>query len=365
MTMGDSLTSKKEAGTALSFSVDQIEQVSPTEQSDVEERRLLPGFNRACSLGSMSCDPTSEKMIDNSNLTYIPMHLSCGVTIQCRPDVLIRCPRVLHDLNLDLKQCLSILPMSTHNLIRRTNIWVNTTYYYGPRSNPVHVDYSTAHHHEAWLLSKLDRPEKAPGIEVYNCFDYRSSRWHWNGSGLLLHELCHIIHNVCLGLDNQDVEDAYEIARTSGKYDTTLRRDWAGSEDGDVDMAYAMVDAKEFFAELSVAYWSEGYEQVVAKDSTSMRDSSPPFTAPEVIAGLDPAAYPIADRTLLPKASPFSRRSLPPHCNKFYPFTRGQFQHMDPYQFEVFQKLWLEIANWQDDEDVDCCGAKGRCWPFL
>ena len=363
--MGNPLIPNEDADTALSCPVGPIVDISPTESSDEEGRRLLPGFNRACSFESVSSNTTHDNMIDNSKLTYIPMHLSCGVTVQCRPDVLIRCPQVLRDINHDLTQCLNILPKSTHSLVRRTNIWVNTTYYYGPRSNPVHVNYSTAHHHEGWLLSKLDRPEKAPGIEVYNCFDYRTMRWHWNGSGLLLHELCHVIHNVCLGLDNPDVEGAYEIARESGKYDTTLRRDWAGSENGDTDMAYAMVDAKEFFAELSVAYWSQGYEQVVAKDSTSMRDSSPPFTAPEVIARLDPTEYPIADKTLLPNASPLTRRILPPHCKKFYPFTRGQFQHMDPDQFDVFQRLWQDIADWQDDDDVECCGARRRCWPFL
>jgi hypothetical protein len=364
MTMGDSLIPGEDTDTAPSFSVGTLEEVSQAEMSNEEERQLLPGFNRSCSLESIASKPTPETMIDNSNLTYIPMHLSCGVTVNCRPDVLTRCPQILQDLDVDLRQCLNILPKSIHNLVRKTNIWVNTTYYYGPHSNPHHVNYSTAHHHEAWLLSKLDRPEKAPGIEIYNCFEYRKMRWHWNGCGLLLHELCHVIHNVCLGLDNPVVEDAYKIARKSGKYDTTLRRDWAGSVEGDADMAYAMVDPKEFFAELSVAYWSQGYEQVVAKDSTSMRDSSPPFTAPEVISRLDPTAYPIADKTLLPKTSGLFRKILPPHCNKFYPFTRGQFQHMDPYQFEVFQKLWQEIADWQDDDDVECCGVRFPCWPF-
>jgi hypothetical protein len=62
-------------------------------------------------------------------------------------------------------------------------------------------------------------------------------RLHWNGSGLLLHELCHLIHQFALpdGLDNEIVKKLYEEARNSGRYIHTLRRDWAGQEE-DYDM---------------------------------------------------------------------------------------------------------------------------------
>ena len=136
MTMGDSLIPGEDTDTAPSFSVGTLEEVSQAEMSNEEERQLLPGFNRSCSLESIASKPTPETMIDNSNLTYIPMHLSCGVTVNCRPDVLTRCPQILQDLDVDLRQCLNILPKSIHNLVRKTNIWVNTTYYYGPHSNP-------------------------------------------------------------------------------------------------------------------------------------------------------------------------------------------------------------------------------------
>ena len=350
---------------ASSYSVTPLVEVPPTELLGEEEGRLLPGFNRSCSLESIKSKPQRPMSVDNSNLTYRPMHLSCGVTVYCRPDVLTRCPHILRDLDLDVTECLTLLPKSTHNLVRRTNIWVNTTYYYGPSINPNNVNHSTAHHHEAWLISVLDRAEKAPGIEIYNCFDYRKMRWHWNGCGLMLHELCHIIHQFCFGLDNRVIEDAYEEAKNSGRYDTTLRRDWAGSKQGDTDMAYALVNPKEFFAELSVAYWSQGYDKIVRKDATTMSESSPPFTAPNVIARLDPNNYQIATKALFLKVSPFCRPRfrLPPHCNKFHPFTRGQFQHMDPGLFEIFHKLWQDIEVWQDDEEIQWCGRHNRCWP--
>lgn len=350
----------EERPSSSSYFVVPLAEVSPTELSNKAEIRLLPGFNRAFSVESSRAKrPT---MIDNSTLTYLPMHLSCGVTAYCRPDVLTRCPQILRDLDLDVKQCLSILPRSTHRLVRRTNIWVNTTYYYGPSTKPNNVNHSTAHHHQAWLNSVYDRAEKAPGIEIYNCFDYRKMRWHWNGSGLLLHELCHILHQFCFGLDDARIEDAYEVAKKSGRYATTLRRDWAGFDDGDTDMAYALVNPKEFFAELSVAYWSQGYDNdVVSNDGcVNIGKVSPPFTAPDVIARLDPTECSIADRSLFLKKSTWwgTTVGLPPHCNKFYPFTRRQFQELDPELFDTFHSLWEEIANWKDD-----ASEKPRCWP--
>lgn len=191
--------------------------------------RSRPGFNvhdtmyEEDSSASRSFD--SASMIDNSVLVYIPMKLKCGVTVQCRPDVLARCPSVLRDLNRDVKGCLDVLPTSVHSLVCRTQIWINTTYYYGHREKPRNVNHSTAHHHEGWLFWARDKPEKATGIEIYNCFDYQAMRLHWNGCGLLLHEFCHLIHQFTLtdGLENETVIEAFETATKSGLYDNVPR----------------------------------------------------------------------------------------------------------------------------------------------
>jgi hypothetical protein len=57
-------------------------------------------------------------------------------------------------------------------------------------------------------------------------------RNHWNGCGLILHEISHLIHQFALrdGLENRDVITAFRQASASGIYDQTLRRDWAGLE---------------------------------------------------------------------------------------------------------------------------------------
>jgi len=73
--------------------------------------------------------------------------------------------------------------------------------------------------------SANDIPEKVHGIELYSCAEYRTIRRQWNGCGLILHELCHLIHQLVLtdGLDNEPVKDAYDVAIRSRRYDTVLR----------------------------------------------------------------------------------------------------------------------------------------------
>ena len=127
-------------------------------ESSTSSSRCRPGFNIYRPLEEevsfTSCDSacSTDALIDNTVLLYIPMKLKCGVNVYCRPDVLARCPRILRDLHHDIRACLEILPPSVHALVRRTKIWVNTTYYWGPREKPRNVNHSTAHHHEGWLF---------------------------------------------------------------------------------------------------------------------------------------------------------------------------------------------------------------------
>jgi len=204
----------------LSHNAEVLTQVDQNELFELATMKR-PGFNYHYHHNKVTS--VEHPMIDNTNLRYLHFHLQCGVTAFCRPDVLVRCPLVLQDLNSDIQACLAILPMSTHALVKRTNLWLNTTYYYGPKASPRNVNHSTAHHHEGWLLWALDRPDKAEGIEIYNVFDYRAMRLHWNGCGLILHEFCHLIHQFCLGLECQLVKDAYVKAKESGLYNSTPR----------------------------------------------------------------------------------------------------------------------------------------------
>jgi hypothetical protein len=199
-------------------------------------------------------------------------------------------------------------------------------------------------------------------------------RLHWNGCGLIMHELCHLIHQQVLpgGLENADVVNAYTSARNSGMYDTVLRRDWAG-KDLDCDLAYAMCDAKEFFAEISVSFWSKNYPELDNADRSDIDLCSPPIIEPTVLARvrdrqqLDGSGRP---EQLIEVTSPFAwllslierikNRGL--HCNKFYPFTTGQLRSFDPKSYNAIDSLWRQIAHWDDPNRDPICSKPIGCW---
>jgi len=397
-------------------------------------------------------------IIDNRTLEYIPVRLKCGICAYCSPDVLKHCPMILRSIQADISNAFSVLPVSVHSLLRRTNLWLNYNgYAYGPKANPRILRHVTTHHHPAWLVEwACDTPQKAMGIEIYSCVDFQNMRLHWNGSGLLLHEYCHLIHQCCLedGLENKTVATLYERADASGKYEKVLRRDWAGKTEeklpmnesfrdvkeqqaleadkpADFDLAYAMVDPKEFFAELSVAYFCKSYRALDKADPNTMEACSPPLLHPDATkrieylvlqrecasstnnltmgnpqnyyrfiggseyhsvgngdsvkdhSGIDCwAPFPplerfvrsmqrqrlsflaigsqeddedvqlarwkrLIDRFFRERAASRNCATIG-HCNKFYPFTRGQLRKHDPELFEDLGNVWREISMWED-----------------
>uniref|UniRef100_A0A7S3KWZ5 Uncharacterized protein n=1 Tax=Amphora coffeiformis TaxID=265554 RepID=A0A7S3KWZ5_9STRA len=261
-------------------------------------------------------DDDRTALIDNSRNIYLRVRLRCGVILMCRPEVFWLCPQVLQVLYSDVGDILALLPRNLRPLLQRTKIFVNHEYAYGLKSKPQRVQHTTAHHHHEWLLWARDRPDKVMSIEIYNAGDFCRMRQHWNGCGLLLHEYCHVIHQHVLGLQNQRIIDLYEDACRSGRYDRTLRRDWAGKED-DHDMHYCMVDHKEFFAEISVTYLAQGYKHLDRADTSQLETCSPPIMEPIVRQRLRNYKGRLLD-------------PIPPregHCNKFQPFTSGWVQH--------------------------------------
>ncbi len=91
-------------------------------------------------------------MIDNSQHVYIPFHLKCGVTARCRLEVFDACPEILDAIEDDIHNCLRALPPSVHDLVRRTNIWINVTYFYGNFDDSKELKHTNTHHYEKWLI---------------------------------------------------------------------------------------------------------------------------------------------------------------------------------------------------------------------
>ena len=345
-----------------------------------------------CSVASSVSSQLPVRYIDNSRISYVPITLTTGNTVHCAPDVLSSCPMILRSIQTDLLEILNILPWSVHALVKRTNIWVNLSYSYGTQDEPHVLRHSTAHHEEGWLVNcARDRPEKSRCIEIYSCFDFERMRLHWNGCGLLLHEFCHLIHQECLGLDHPHVQKLYTEAYKSGRYEEVLRRDWAGRAE-DFDMAYAMVDQKEFFAEMSVTFWSTGYGNLDKGNPQILQETSPALLEPTATArviqkyNLQKNAYDDSNRHGViaffgwRKKQPKIRMIDPEwqqaalgrgcrdvkHCNKFYPFTAGQLKHHDPALFREIHNLWNEISMYDDPaQDTSCCFVIAKLFPSI
>ena len=91
-------------------------------------------------------------MIDNSLNVYIPFRLKCGITAQCRLEVFDTFPEILDVIEEDVFNCIRALPPSVHDLVRRTNVWINVSYVYGPLDRPKELKHTTTHHYERWLI---------------------------------------------------------------------------------------------------------------------------------------------------------------------------------------------------------------------
>lgn len=205
--------------------------------------------------------------------------------------------------------------------------------------------------------SVRDNPQKQESIEIYSAVEYQRSRMHYNGSGLILHELCHIIHQKVLpgGLSNAMVIEIHNIAQESGKYSKVLRRDWALKEI-DTDMAYCIINHKEFFAEISVAYLADFYHEVDGAGTTVMSKCSPPFISPTVIERIQQQTLQNAQQSCGSACRVMTRTDcvILPHCSKFFPFTKGQLRRYDPRVFKCFAKIWQYIEGWEDVEGKRC-----------
>lgn len=179
-------------------------------------------------------------------------------------------------------------------------------------------------------------------------------RLHWNGCGLLLHEYCHLIHqySVQSGLDNPEILKMFQSAKDSGLYAQVLRRDWAG-KDVDCDMAYALIDHKEFFAEMSVSFLSQAYSELDCSPFPMMEKATPPLLEP----GVRSRVKSVMKSNEWDRALTLPDDACPSHCNKFFPFTSGQLKHFDQCTYRSMYAVWSDISHWDDNQvsSETCC----------
>ncbi len=160
-----------------------------------------------------------------------------------------------------------VIPARALEKLRQVTIWLD-------RDNPL-TPGGAYHPSRQWLVEHGMNPEKAKCVEFGHAKNFLT--WSLDQPALVIHELSHAYHDQVLGFDHPEIRAAYQKAKAGKTYDAVLRIN------GRVEKAYAMNDEKEYFAELSEAYFG---------------------------------------------------------TNDFYPFVRSEVKKHDPEMFEVLKRVW-------------------------
>ncbi len=180
--------------------------------------------------------------------------------------------RVRAGLLVDLETIASRVPPAALAVLRESAIVIT------PRS-PAREGYSGRgmcfHESAAWLTENGFDAAREGTVEICNMEDFLE--WRAEQPMMVLHELAHAYH-WRIGFNRPDIIEAYAAARDAGLYKAVP---YALSADGETREAYAMVNAKEYFAELSEAYFG--------------RNDYFPFTR-DALRTHDPSGYAVVER---------------------------------------------------------------------
>jgi hypothetical protein len=180
-------------------------------------------------------------------------------------------------LTAQLKEIVRLVPTAAVAQLRKVTLWFSPSY---PGTEP----NAAYHPNVAWLRAHGRNPAMAKGVEFTNIpfFETETRRMPM----FVLHELAHAYHDQVLGYEDAEVIDAYTRAKASKSYDRVER--WHGpGRPNTFEMAYAMRNVQEYFAETTEALFGR---------------------------------------------------------NDFYPFTRDELAKHDPHMSALLQRLWQVTA---------------------
>lgn len=156
--------------------------------------------------------------------------------------------RDYHNVPKEKASALNVLTHQLHNIakvvprravkkLREVPIWVE---YQDGRDSAGQYHIS-----EDWLRNNGYNPDKVNAVEV----NYNMVLWKDFQPWIVLHELAHSYHYRHIGVEHEGIINAHAQAKASGVYDDVRRRD------GTRWRAYSMKDEREYFAELTEAYF--------------------------------------------------------------------------------------------------------------
>ena len=284
---------KKEAVDCLSFCNDApfLRKKNIDKETHDRDGSMLLSDKKTATLLSLTARQAfiDSKPIDSTRKRYFKLNMHDNMPVYAEEnwnDGDEELEKVFRD---DLHVALQCFPEGARErLFQGTAFWLNCSLKYGPVACPVNGRGLCFHSESDWLVQNGCHKEKTHGIELYKSAEYMRTRKHWGPGGVLIHELSHAYHCLCIpdGFENKDILDCYQKAIVEGLYESVA----VHGTQGPTAKAYACTNAMEYFAELSTAFLGGTAENI--------------------------------------------------EFNKWFPFNRKQVQEYDPRAFELLQKVW-------------------------
>lgn len=153
--------------------------------------------------------------------------------------------KALELLHAQLDEIARTVPDKAVAELRKVSLYFNPPY-------PQGREHAAYHPNVDWLRTHDRDPGMAKGVEFTNTriFEAETRRM----PNFALHELAHAYHDRVLGFENPEIKATFQHAKSGGKYDNVEQQDSEGRRH--LAKAYAMTNAKEYFAECSEAFFS-------------------------------------------------------------------------------------------------------------
>lgn len=196
---------------------------------------LFTSYTRPCFAAAPAHSPIPSHQYAEREIVGWKVHVNRELLEQ-RVEVGTRALALLETKLTELK---SFLPTPALEKLRTVPIWLGVNDYEKP--NAVY------HPSAKWLREHGFNPDKAQAVEIPNAAIF--IEWSTNQPMMVLHELAHAYHHQVLGHSHSELITAFERAQSSGRYDQVRH------VQGRVKRAYALNNVKEFFAEMSEAYF--------------------------------------------------------------------------------------------------------------
>lgn len=179
--------------------------------------------------------------------------------------------RALTMLASHLQRVAILVPAETLAQLRKVEIWIEHDH---PR-----LKGKQYHGSLAWVTGHGYDPRLAKKVHIPRAAALISRADLLKQPAVVLHELAHGFHDQVLGFDDERIVNAYQKAMEAGIYEQVL------SYRGDMVRHYGATNHKEYFAEMTEAYF---------------------------------------------------------YRNDFYPFVRGELKRHDPAMYELLGEIWGE-----------------------